>query len=84
MTRALSGLGYTTEQVLAWYKPITSMNDEDGDEDLKAMLIDIAYKERPEELNKEKPMLVNLYKLEDVFAMMLKKVILEKFFVKSC
>ena len=80
MTKALCKLGYTVELVQAWYKPLTSMNEDDSEDDLKSINIYVAYKEKPEELKKEKPMLLNLYKLEDVFATVMKSMILEKLF----
>lgn len=80
MTKALGKLGYTVELVQAWYKPLTSMNEDDSEDDLKSINIYVAYKEKPEELKKEKPMLLNLYKLEDVFATVMKSMILEKLF----
>ena len=80
MTKVLNKCGYTVEQVVAWYHPITSMANDDEDEGLKAISMYIAYRERPEELNKEKPMLLNLYSMEDAFACVVKDAILNKLF----
>ena len=79
---AFSKCGFVTEEITAWYDSSVIQNDELHADELKPFRIETAYPsgQRPEELDKDKPLLSKIDTADDVFAKLLKAVILEKLF----